>query len=79
MKDIRFNYVVDLVYETLSNELRDDEEVLLFLKTFLLDLILNFEEWKTFQDLIEYLYKECKDVFDEKDNIIKVINGSGDE
>ena len=69
MIERRYNYVCDLVYDIITKELYDLDEVELFMKVFLADVALNLD-WSDIEDLVTKSVNYASEVYENKDELL---------
>ena len=69
MIERRYNYVCDLVYDVITKELYDLDEVELFMKVFLADVALNLD-WSEIEDLVTKSVNYASEVYENKDELL---------
>ena len=69
MIERRYNYVCDLVYDVITKELYDLDEVELFMKVFLADVALNLD-WSDIEDLVTKSVNYASEVYENKDELL---------
>ena len=69
MIERRYNYVCDLVYDVITKELYDLDEIQLFMEVFLADVALSLD-WSEIEDLVTKSVNYASEVYENKDELL---------
>ena len=71
MIERRYKYVCDLVYDVITKELYDLDEIELFMEVFLADVALNLD-WSDIEDLVTKSVNYASEVYENKDELLDI-------